>query len=167
MQKKRVLLSRGGLFLISVVTLVSAVMVVFTAFSLNRHSAELVADELRWHNDAQASLAAESGLMIGTVILGHGESSGAPTTIDLDGGEVTVEVTDDGACEGYVRVVSTVRHSGLDYDKRVEWQVRAEKRSLPGGKVKYFPVVSDSAGASASSAGVVKRWWKETTVPRS
>jgi len=163
-RKKKGLFSKSGLILIVCVTLISAVAVISVHGSIKKSTAELTADELRWRNNAQALLTAESGLLVGTGAFKKSGMSAGTTKMTLDGSAVTIELTESGAKDGYVRIISTVRHAGLDYDKRVEWQVRAEKRSLPDGSVGYFP---SSVGGDTGAAGLVRTAWREADVPRS
>jgi hypothetical protein len=150
LHKNKGLVSKSGLALIAIITLISATAVITISGSVKKSSATLDDDELHRRHNAQALLTAESGLMIATNIFKANGLSAAPITINLDGSEVTIESTSAGAKDGYVRILSTVRHLGLDYDKRVEWQVLA-----------------DSELAPAAPAVPAKISWREADIPRS
>jgi hypothetical protein len=153
--------------MISCVALVCAASVVYVSASVNKAGRELVADELRGLNDAQALLTAESGLMVGTDAFRNGwQTPGTPIKMEHAGSEVTIELVEDGARDGFVRITSTARHNGLDYDKRVEWQVAAERRPLADGTFGYFPRLAGVADGDTASGRLVKARWREADVPR-
>jgi len=167
MRKKKALFSKSGVVLIAAITLISAAAVISVHGSIKKSTAELTSDELRWRNNAQAFLTAESGLLIGTSAFKNNGMAAGSIKLDLSGSEVTVELTEVGAKDGHVRIISTIRHAGLDYDKRVEWQVKAEKRPLPDGTLGYFPVLDSASGDTSSAGGLVKTAWREADIPRS
>lgn len=165
LQNKKGWFSKSGLILIFCITLICAAAIILVSGSLKKTARELIADELYRFNNAQAHLAAESGLMIGTNAFKNGGLTSS-IKINLKDSEITIELTEEGAKDGYVRIISTVRHAGLDYDKRVEWQVKAEKRPIPeaGGTLGYFPVF-DSGDTTAVL--LMKTRWREADIPRS
>jgi hypothetical protein len=156
-------ISRRGFILVGCLTLVCAAAVIAVTGSFNKITRELAADELRWHSDAQAQLSAESGLMIGANVFRNSGLTTGPVKMNFDGSEITLELTENGAKDGYVRIISTARHADLAYDKRVEVQVKAEKKSLPNGTFEFLPVFDSGDTASAA---LVKTGWREANIPR-